>query len=848
MICYRRKHRNVSIPALYSRKNTLNVGDIFVKTKVAPFAAMIGCFFVGCSTATSEAQVQSNLSLRIMAANITSGNNQSYLDHGVRIFQGLKPDVVCIQEFNTTTNTIRGFVDTAFGTNFSYFRETQSGYDIPNGVISRWPIVASGSWDDTESPNRGYAWAQIDLPGTTNDLYAVSVHLLTANASTRSAEATELKGLIQANFPANAWIVVAGDMNTDTRTESAINIFTTFLSDNPKPADGDTPEKEGTNAGRSKPYDYVLPSFTLANFQTPSVVGTRTFAKGLVFDSGVYTPLSDVAPVQIGDSGAVNMQHMAVLKDFLIPASAANTNPPSITTQPLSQTNAFGGSATFSVAASGDSPLAYQWRLYSTNLSGATAASFTLTNIQPINAGDYTVVVTNSFGSITSSVAKLTVNAAPVITTQPQSLSVNLGANAAFSVSAAGGTPLFFQWRFGNTDISNATNSAYTRANAQQADAGNYSVVVSNYAGSVTSSVAVLTVNSSTPSIIAQWNFNSNPADTSANTGVTTPAIGTGTASVVGGITPSFVGGDTTADPAGSNDNTAWTTTSYPASTTGNKSAGVQFNVSTAGKQNIQVSWTVRASNTGSKYGRLQYSTDGVTFTDFPQSFINPIAFGGITNDLSAFPGVNDNPNFAFRLVTEFESTAINSGSAAYVGAGTSYGTGGTIRYDMMTISGAAIATGTAPVITNQPSSQAAAQGANATFTVGADGTLPLSYQWQFNLADISGATSASYTRSNVQPAHAGSYSVIVSNSAGFTTSSSATLSLLVPAPALTSPCAGVLHWQGLSNLTYKVQTSTNLTTTNWTTLGTATAPNGALSFTNAPTTDEQRYYRVVYP
>ncbi|MEI9961582.1 MAG: hypothetical protein WDM76_10765 [Limisphaerales bacterium] len=106
------------------------------------------------------------------------------------------------------------------GTNFAYYREpiTQNG-PIPNGVISRYPILDSGSWPDTvqSQPNRGFAWAQIDLPGT-NDLYVVSVHLLTSSAGNRATEAANLKTLMKANFPSNAWIVVAGDFNADPRT------------------------------------------------------------------------------------------------------------------------------------------------------------------------------------------------------------------------------------------------------------------------------------------------------------------------------------------------------------------------------------------------------------------------------------------------------------------------------------------------------------------------------------------------------------------------------------------------------------------------------------------------------
>lgn len=794
-----------------------------------------------------------------MAANTTSGNFSSYQDPGIRIFQGLKPDIVAIQEFrynaSASDENLRLLVDTAFGTNFYYYREPYtSGGDIPNGIVSRWPIIASNSWDDVSAPNRGFAWALIDLPGT-NDLYVVSVHLLTSSSGTRATEAAQLKSLIQSEFPANAWVILGGDMNTGDRGETAIDTFKTFLSDSPIPDDGvaSPNQKEGTNANRDNPYDYVLPSFSLTNFLAPAVVGSRTFPKGLVFDSRVYTPLTNAPGVLQSDSDADNMQHMAVIKDFLIPIGGANTNPPSIATQPLSQTNAFGGNATFTVTATGAAPLSYQWRFFGTNISSATASSYALTNLQPTNAGDYTVVITNAVGSITSAVATLTVNAAPFINSQPQSLSVNLGANAAFNVTAAGGTPLFYQWRFAGNEILGATNSSFTRSNAQPADAGNYTVVVTNYAGSVTSVIAALTVNVTPPGIIAQWNFNSVAPDASTGTGTLTPSIGSGTVSYVSGAAAAGSGefaGGSSADPAAS-DNSGWNTSTYPAATVGNKTRGVQVDVNTSGKQNIVVTWSSQSSNAGNKYARLQYTTNSTTYFDFPTATTNGTSFTSKTNDLSGFAGVNNNPAFAIRILSEFESTATGNANASYVAANapaTTYNTTGTMRYDMVTISGSPIVSGTAPVITNQPTGQATAQGASATFSVGADGTAPLNYQWRFNLADISGATSSSYTRSNVQPTHVGNYSVIVSNSAGFTTSTNAPLSLIIPQPVLTTLTPGILQWQGLSNLTYTVQTSTNLTQTNWPTLGTATAPTTTLFFTNTPATNTERYYRVVYP
>jgi uncharacterized protein len=121
-----------------------------------------------------------------------------------------------------------------------------------------------------------------------------------------------------------------------------------------------------------------------------------------------------------------------------------------------------------------------------------------------------------------------------------------------------------------------------------------------------------------------------------------------------------------------------------------NKTAGAQFAVSTAGRQNISIRWDQRASNTGSKYARLQYTTNGTTFLNFP----TPVVLSGAgtfepqTNNLAGIPGVNNNSNFAFRIVAEFESTALNDANANYVAASGTYGPGGTLRFDMVTVSG----------------------------------------------------------------------------------------------------------------------------------------------------------------
>ncbi|MGZ4962696.1 MAG: endonuclease/exonuclease/phosphatase family protein [Limisphaerales bacterium] len=263
-----------------------------------------------------------NSTIRIMASNLTSGNYQRYETAGIDILQALKPDIAAMQEFNyasatlgtNTTAALREMIDKTFGTNFVYFRQT--GVNIPNGIVSRFPIINSGVWDDTTLSDRDFVWAQIDIPGT-NDLYIVSVHLKasSSSASQRASQSTTLKGLIQANFPANAYVVVAGDCNLYSTGEACYTTMTSYLTD-PSPVPNDSAGDADTNEPRSERYDYVFASPSLNVLRVSSIVGSHTFTNGLVFDSAKYPTLSEVSPVQSGDSHVTGMQHMAVIKDF----------------------------------------------------------------------------------------------------------------------------------------------------------------------------------------------------------------------------------------------------------------------------------------------------------------------------------------------------------------------------------------------------------------------------------------------------------------------------------------------------------------------------------------------------
>src|SRR6185295_9436374 len=102
---------------------------------------------------------------------------------------------------------------------------------------------------------------------------------------------------------------------------------------------------------------------------------------------------------------------------------------PSISTHPANKTVSVGQNATFTVAASGTAPLSYQWQRNSVNIPGATAASYTLSNAQLSDSGaKFRAIVTNSFGSATSSQATLT-----VVSNQPPTGSITApGANALY--------------------------------------------------------------------------------------------------------------------------------------------------------------------------------------------------------------------------------------------------------------------------------------------------------------------------------------------------------------------------------------------------------------------------------
>ncbi len=187
---------------------------------------------------------------------------------------------------------------------------------------------------------------------------------------------------------------------------------------------------------------------------------------------------------------------------------AQSNQPPTILSNPRSQTNYVGGFSDFDVFADGTGALTYQWRKNGSplsnggNVSGATSSSLLLSGLLLTDAASYDVVV-SGFGSVTSApVAKLSVtnNQPPVITSQPQSRTNSTGTTATFSVTATSNGTLTYQWRknsFTLSDggnVSGATNSILTLSAVSSTDAASYDVVVTGYGSTTSAPVATLTV------------------------------------------------------------------------------------------------------------------------------------------------------------------------------------------------------------------------------------------------------------------------------------------------------------------------------------------------------------------
>ena len=467
-------------------------------------------------------------------------------------------------------------------------------------------------------------------------------------------------------------------------------------------------------------------------------------------------------------------------------ARAINEPPctlPSITSQPLSQTNCQGSTVSFAVTTSTNSGrvlrvfLNYQWYFNATNLlAGATNTSLTLTNIQATNAGNYSVIITNTCSSATSSNATLTVNSPPSITTsQPENQAACSGQTVNFTVNASGNS-LSYQWRKNGANLVDsgnmlgATLPTLTLTSITTNDSGYYDVVVSNACGSV------IAPNSTDPDY-----------STAKLTVVTKPVI--------------------TLQPP--------------------------------------VSQTICLGQTASF---------SVTASGAPGTA--PLSYQWRKNGVYLYDG--DNISGAATATLLLSNVTIDDAGSYDVKIGSPWvmiwGHGGmpTICHpcDDVFSSASTLIINSAPLITVSPTNQTVMVGGNATFSVIATGTAPLSYQWYFNTTNLlAGATNYSLTLTNVQLTNAGNYSVVVANGCGSVTSTPpATLTVLVP-PSITTQPQSQTNCRG-STVNFTVTaTGTTPLSYHWYFNATnllAGATNYSLTLTNVQLTNAGNYSVVV--
>jgi len=247
-------------------------------------------------------------------------------------------------------------------------------------------------------------------------------------------------------------------------------------------------------------------SYTITASNTPTSYAATGLPVGLSLNTttGVISGTPTTAGTSSVSLTAANAGGTSAAVTLSLTVNAAAV-PPSISTQPQSQTVTAGASVTFSVVASGTGPLSYQWKKGTANISGATNSNYTIPATTSVDAGSYSVTVSNSAGNVTSNAASLTVTTASTFafSQHPVAITRSRGETASFQVNATGGTgTVTYKWYKDGTAlsdsfgrISGSGTQTLVISNVGVADGGSYSATATTVQnGSITSNGAALTV------------------------------------------------------------------------------------------------------------------------------------------------------------------------------------------------------------------------------------------------------------------------------------------------------------------------------------------------------------------
>jgi len=381
---------------------------------------------------------------------------------------------------------------------WAYF--TPSGSPIALGVGDRLSVSATFSLSGFKNNGQDVRWGVLDSQGTRN----------TANLNGGMNDATFVG---DTGYGLDFYGSGTGSplVNARRTVLSSANVFNSF---------GDFTAIPGTGANDRQaladntPYalTYTIERLTSTDTRiTSSVTGGSLSNLNYASVESSPTPNTtfDYFAFRVGGTNFTNQITFTELRVAYTPAPPVITSQP----QPTALTVQTGSNVVMTVGASGNR-ISYQWELNGQPILGnpsATTPTLVLTNVQHTEAGSYTVVVSNSGGSVTSKPVKLNVSDTPVaplpsITTQPANTTVTLGNPAALSASATG-SGLVYQWFRNGTLIPGATGATFSIASAQVADAGSYYVVISNSSGSITSaSATLLVVSAMSPTGFRPWN------------------------------------------------------------------------------------------------------------------------------------------------------------------------------------------------------------------------------------------------------------------------------------------------------------------------------------------------------
>jgi cysteine synthase len=524
-------------------------------------------------------------------------------------------------------------------------------------------------------------------------------------------------------------------------------------------------------------------------------------------------------------------------------ATLAIQIPPSFSNPLVRQTNMAGTAATFSVEATGTPPLKYQWWFNGTLLAGATNASLALVNLQAAQAGGYGLVVSNLAGVYSNLVAVLTVWEPPAILQQPSDLVVAVGAPATFAAQGSSVLPISWQWYRNTSPLPGATSATLAIPSTRLEDAGQYSVTLSNLAGVATSRQASLAVyalpritqqpanwsvqpgsnvvfrvvaESALP-VAYQWHFQSLlvPGATNDTLVITNAQLKdageywVSVTSAVGQVASGLGVLSLLAPPA---------ITTQPASLVKTTGSNALFSVTAAGSEPLYYQWFFNSQAIPAANG-ISLSLTNVDPASAGSYWVVVTNLAGSATSQVATLAIQVPPAFSNPLIrqTNMAGTAVSfsvnaTGTAPlayqwwFNGAPLAGATNGSLAlanlqaaqaggYGLVVSNPAGVYSNLvavltvlgAPAITTQPASLVKTTGSNALFSVAATGSEPLYYQWFFNSQAIPAANGISLSLTNVDPASAGSYWVVVTNLAGSATSQVATLAIQVP-PAFSNP------------------------------------------------------------